>query len=234
MNNFDAVVFDYDGTLFDTRPAIVHCLRRAFEQCRRPAPLADAIIAAVQSGLPLQETLISIDPTMRVDRDALNEIVPLYRSLYIAEGTPLLQPFAGVAGALQELHDGGTKCVIVSNKGVEAVRRSLDDSGLSAFVDTIFGEANGLPKKPDPAVLIGHILPRIQQLDERRVLIVGDTEIDILFARRCGASACWVSYGYGDVNRCRSLEPDYEIAGMDALPTLIRAQNALSRPAIAD
>lgn len=234
MNKFDAVVFDYDGTLFDTRHAIVHCLRRAFEQCRRPAPLAEAIMSAVKSGLPLQETLISIDPTMRVDRDALNEIVPVYRRLYIAEGTLLIQPFARVAGTLQELHGGGTKCVVVSNKGVDAVRRSLDECRLTAFVDAIFGEANGLPKKPDPTVLTDHILPYIQQLDERRVLIVGDTEIDILFARHCGASACWVSYGYGDVNRCRSLEPDYEIASMDALPALIRAQNALGRPAIAD
>jgi phosphoglycolate phosphatase len=233
MNNFDAVVFDYDGTLFDTRRAIVHSLRRAFEQCRRPIPLAETTMAAVKSGLPLQETLISIDPTMRVDRDALNEMATAYRGLYIAEGTPLLQPFAGVDAALQELHGGGTKCVVVSNKGIDAVRRSLDESGLGAFIDVIFGDVAGLPKKPDPAVLTEHILPRFKQLEARRVLIVGDTEIDIFFAKRCGASACWVSYGYGDVNRCRGLEPDYEIASMNALPALIRAQHAMRPPKIA-
>jgi phosphoglycolate phosphatase len=222
MNNFDAVVFDYDGTLFDTRHAIVHCLRRAFEQCRRAVPLAETTMVAVKSGLPLQETLMSIDPTLRVDPDALSEIMPVYRRLYLDEGTPLLQPFAGAVEALQELHGVGTKCVVVSNKGISAVRRSLDESGLSAFIDVIFGEAAGLPKKPDPTVLTDHILPRFQQLEARRVLIVGDTEIDILFARRCGASACWVSYGYGDVDRCRGLEPDYEIASIDALPRLIR------------
>jgi phosphoglycolate phosphatase len=233
MNKFDAVVFDYDGTLFDTRHTMVHCLRRAFEQCRRPIPHAETTMAAVKSGLALQETLISIDPTMRADRDALNEIVAVYRRLYTTEGAPLLRPFAGVAAALQDLHDGGTKCVVVSNKGIDAVRRSLDESGLSAFLDVIFGEANGLPKKPDPAVLIEHILPRFKQLEARRVLIVGDTEIDIFFARRCGAYVCWVSYGYGDVNRCRGLEPDYEIASMNALPALIRAQNTMRSPTIA-
>jgi phosphoglycolate phosphatase len=233
MNNFDAVVFDYDGTLFDTRRAIIHCLRRAFEQCRRPTPLAETTMAAVKSGLPLQETLISIDPTMRMDPVALSEIVHVYRRLYLDEGTPLLHPFAGAAEALQELHRGGTKCVVVSNKGTAAVRRSLDNSGFSAFVDAIFGDAPGLPKKPDPAVLTEHILPRFERLEARRVLIIGDTEIDILFARRCGSYACWASYGYGDVDRCRSLEPDYEIASMDALSTLIRAQNALNGSTIA-
>ena len=145
----------------------------------------------------------------------------VYRRLYATEGAPLLQPFAGVAEALQELHLCGTKCVVVSNKGIEAVRRSLDESGLSTFIDIVFGASAGLPTKPDPTVLTDHILPRFTQLEAHRVLIVGDTEIDILFARRCGAYACWVSYGYGDVSRCRSLKPDYEIANMDALPSLI-------------
>jgi phosphoglycolate phosphatase len=224
MDAFDAVIFDYDGTLFDTRDAIVHCLRRAFELCRRPIPLAETTKDAVKSGLPLEETVISIDPTLRIDPFALSEIVQVYRRLYHDEGAMLLRPFAGATEALQELHRGGTKCAVVSNKGIAAVRRSLDESGLTAFIDVTFGEATGLPKKPDPAVLTEHILPRFQQLESRRVLIVGDTEIDILFARRCGAYACWVSYGYGDPDRCRSLEPDHEIARIDALPALVRAQ----------
>jgi len=33
MKGFDAIVFDYDGTLFDTRPAIIHCVQRPFEEC---------------------------------------------------------------------------------------------------------------------------------------------------------------------------------------------------------
>jgi len=226
MDAFDAVIFDYDGTLFDTRDAIVHCLRRAFELCRRPIPLAGATKDAVKSGLPLEETVIAIDPTMRIDPVALSEMVQVYRRLYFDEGARLLRPFAGATEALRELHRGGTKCVVVSNKGVHAVRRSLDQSGLSAFIDVVFGDATGLPKKPDPAVLTDHILPRFERLEARRVLIVGDTEIDILFARRCGAYACWASYGYGDADSCRGLEPDHEIDRIDALPALIRVQNS--------
>jgi phosphoglycolate phosphatase len=223
MDAFDAVIFDYDGTLFDTRDAIAHCLRRAFEECDRVLPGTERIAAAVTSGLPLQDTLISIDCALRADYGALNEIVIAYRKLYLDEGARLLRPFAGVADALGKLHAGGTRCAVVSNKGVAAVRRSLDENGLNGFIDVIFGDAPGLPKKPDPAVLTEHILPRFRQIKIQRILIVGDTEIDILFAKRSGACACWASYGYGDVIRCRGLKPDYEISGIGAVPALVQA-----------
>ena len=44
MSTFKAIVFDYDGTLFDTRPAIVHCIQRAFEQQRRPIPAREPVL----------------------------------------------------------------------------------------------------------------------------------------------------------------------------------------------
>jgi len=223
MDAFDAVIFDYDGTLFDTRDAIAHCLRRAFEECGWVLPGTERIAAAVTSGLPLQDTLISLDCALRADYGALNEIVIAYRRLYLDEGAGLLRPFAGVAEALGKLHAGGTRCAVVSNKGVAAVRRSFDENGLNLFVDVIFGDAPGLPKKPDPAVLTEHILPRFRQIEIQRILIVGDTEIDILFAKRSGACACWASYGYGDETRCRNLKPDYEISGIGAVPALVQA-----------
>jgi phosphoglycolate phosphatase len=232
MSAFDAVIFDYDGTLFDTRSAIAHCMRRAFEECGRPLPAGEQIVAAVKSGLPLQDTLIAIDPALRIHPAAVNGMVDVYRRLYLDEGTPLLQPFAGAADALRMLHAGGTKCAVVSNKGIAAVRRSLDENELSAFIEVIFGDAPGLPKKPDPAILTEHILPRFRRIETERILIVGDTEVDILFAKRSGAPACWASYGYGDVERCRRLEPEHEIASMSALPALVQAPNAISRKTI--
>lgn len=221
MRIFEAVVFDYDGTLFDTRPAIVHCIRRAFTERRRPIPLPEAVARTVNGGLPLQATFIVLEPSLRNDRAALNELVKTYRSLYLDEATPLIKPFIGVSGVLQELHECGTKCLVVSNKGLAAVRRSLDDSRLSAFVDLVFGDEPGLPKKPDPAVLTDHILPRYALLQRDRILIVGDTETDILFAKAAGISSCWVSYGYGEAERCRRLAPDHEVSDIVELPTLV-------------
>jgi phosphoglycolate phosphatase len=218
---FKAVVLDYDGTLFDTRPAIINCLRHAFRDCGRNVPAFGALTAAVTTGLPLPETLLSLEPRLRNDRTALNELIAAYRKLYCDEGRQRLCPFPGAAQALRQLRRSGAKCIVVSNKGIEAIRRSLDDAGLSPFIDFVIGDEPGMPNKPDPAIVTDVILPRYSQLQHNEILMVGDTEIDILFARRARIPCCWASYGYGEAGRCRKLAPDYQIASMSELPALV-------------
>jgi len=221
MNAFKAIAFDYDGTLFDTRQAIVHCIQRAFEECGRPRPAHDAVSGTVKSGIALQDTFLVLDEALRSDRAALHELIRIYRILYLDEGTALLKPFAGVKEALQQLHAGGAKCIVVSNKGTVAIRRSLDESGIGPFVELILGDEPGIPRKPDPALMTDHILPQYPLLQRQRILMVGDTETDILFAKNSGLSCCWASYGYGEAERCRALGPDYEISDIGQLPALV-------------
>jgi phosphoglycolate phosphatase len=221
MSGFKVVVFDYDGTLFDTRPAIVHCIQRAFAVCGRPVPTLEAAAGTVRTGLPLQESFIVLDKNLRAEETALNEIVKAYRKIYLDEGAPLTKPFVGVRDALQDIHAHGTKCVVVSNKGVAAIRQSLDQSQLRSFVDLVFGDEPGLPKKPDPAIVIDHILPRYASLRKEQMLVVGDTEIDILLAKRTEIHCCWASYGYGETERCRALKPEHEISSIEELAALV-------------
>jgi phosphoglycolate phosphatase len=221
MSGFNVVIFDYDGTLFDTRPAIVHCIQRAFAARGRPVPTLEAVAGTVRTGLPLQESFFVLDKNLRAERTALSEIIKTYRRIYLDEGAPLAKPFVGVRDALRDIHARGTKCVVASNKGIAAIRQSLDQSQLSSFVDLVFGDEPGLPKKPDPAIVVNHILPRYAPLRREQMLVVGDTEIDILMARRTGIACCWVSYGYGETERCRALKPEHEIAGIEELPALV-------------
>jgi phosphoglycolate phosphatase len=221
MSVFEAIIFDYDGTLFDTRAAIVHCIRRTFEESGRPIPTLDAVMDTVRSGVGLQDTFAILDEGLRGDRTALHQHVKTYRTIYLAEGTPLLKPFSGVEKVLHQIHAAGIKCLIVSNKGVVAIRRSLDENRLTAFIDLIMGDKPGLPRKPDPALITHHILPRYPLLRRERILMVGDTEIDIQFAKAGGISCCWATYGYGETERCRALAPGYEISSIEALPALV-------------
>jgi phosphoglycolate phosphatase len=221
MSGFKAVVFDYDGTLYDSRPAIVHCLRRTFEERGRAVPPSNALTNIVRAGLTLPETFLALDDALSSNRSAVDELVQTYRRLYLDEAAPFLKPFAGACKALERIHRGGVKCAVVSNKGVAAVRRSLDDGGIGGFVDVVFGDEAGLPNKPDPAVLTKYILPKFAHLQADELLMVGDTETDIVFAKTTGMAACWVSYGYGTPERCRKLEPEYEIASIADAPALV-------------
>jgi phosphoglycolate phosphatase len=220
MSAFAAILFDYDGTLFDTQPAIVHCIRRTFEKSGRPMPALEDILHTVRSGIALPDTFSVLDEGLRGDPTALNEHVATYRAIYLVESIPLLKPFAGVEKVLRQIHGAGVKCLLVSTKGVVAIRRSLDDSRLTAFTDLIMGDEPGLPRKPDPALLTHHILPRYPLLRREKILMVGDTETDIQFAKAGGIPCCWAAYGYGEAERCRALAPEYEISSIEALPAL--------------
>jgi phosphoglycolate phosphatase len=147
-------------------------------------------------------------------------MVETYRALYVAMGLQLVKLYPGVGDTLRLLRAGGTRCVLVSNKGVAAIRRSLEQNDLASLIDVVFGDEPSLPKKPDPAILTDHILPHYPQLRPDQVVMVGDTETDIAFARAGGIVSCWAAYGYGESNRCRALRPDYEIASIGELPAL--------------
>jgi phosphoglycolate phosphatase len=163
-----------------------------------------------------------LDRELHDDRAALQHRINMYRTIYLDEGTPLLKPFAGTDEVLRQLHAEGIKCLIISNKGVAAIRRSLDESRLTPFIETVLGDEPGVPRKPDPAMMTDHILPRYAHLQRDQILIVGDTEADILFAKRSGLPCCWASYGYGEKDRCRALEPQHEISRIEELPPIVR------------
>jgi phosphoglycolate phosphatase len=217
MSGFQLIIFDYDGTLFDTRRAVAHCLQRTFEASAKPPPSDARVSAAVNRGLVLQDTLVFLDGNLAREPTALDGMVDTYRHMYLQQASSMLQPFPEVAATLRQLQAAGHKCVIVSNKGAMAIRQSLEHYGLDSHIDCVFGQAAGLPKKPDPAVLTEYVLPHYDNVPMDQILGVGDTEVDILFAKCTGIRSCWASYGYGDAARCQNLKPDHEIARFGAL-----------------
>ena len=53
------------------------------------------------------------------------------------------------------------------------------------------------------------------------MLVVGDTEVDIVFGKRTGIVSCWASYGYGAPEHCRMLKPDYELSSISRLREIV-------------
>ncbi len=218
---FDLVILDYDGTLSDTRRAIAHCLGQAFAARGRAVAEPAHTLSVVGQGLSLHETFLLLDPALSASGAALDALMQTYRTLYRDEGEPLIAMFPGAARTLRRLHNGGIKCAIVSNKGVAAVLRSLERCGLAAPIEAVFAEQPGRPGKPDPALLTEHIQPKFPEITRQRMLMVGDTETDIVFARRAGIACCWAAYGFGDPARCAALEPDFRIERIEELPGVV-------------
>jgi phosphoglycolate phosphatase len=228
---FDLVILDFDGTLSNTRLAIAHCLQCAFAVSGRPIADPARIMPIVQKGLPLRQTVLLLDPSLAWNAGALEEIVSTYRRLYHKEGEWLVDAFPEAEFALRQLHHGGVRCVVVSNKGLQAIERSLQRHGLRPFVDAVFAEQPETPRKPDGAVMSVCIQPHFPGVASDRMLMVGDTELDIEFAKNCGIACCWAAYGFGDRQRCLALGPEYLIEHIAELPGLV-AESMFHQPPI--
>ncbi|MEZ2229655.1 HAD family hydrolase [Microcoleus sp.] len=58
-------------------------------------------------------------------------------------------------------------------------------------------------------------------MNNSEVLMVGDTAVDLLFAKNAQIDACWAAYGYGVRDECVSLEPTFVINNIEELFSII-------------
>jgi phosphoglycolate phosphatase len=142
----------------------------------------------------------------RVPAAQLNEWVMTYRRIYNSgTGIRASTPFPGSRAALAQLHAAGAPVVIVSNKGEASVHDILTHFGMHDFVRLVIAARDASPTKPDPRSYFERIAPVLGTAASEHVLVAADTDLDILYARRIGATACWAAYGYGDPDECRLL-----------------------------
>ena len=234
------VIFDFDGTLFDTHLSIAHTLAVTFSNLLPPnvaPPSETAIAAAISAGISLPWTIEQLYPSLSglpaLDAGILDKFLIEYRTLYKTHGIPLIKPFPHVDELLIDLRARSIPSAILSNKGIAAVREILAVNHLSSLIEFIVGDGEpaNSPRKPDPGSWTMAIKPAFEQqtparagivdLNATDVVVVGDTEADIRYAQNIGARCVWCSYGYGDQDKCRQLKPDFIVQNLHEVRGLL-------------
>jgi phosphoglycolate phosphatase len=127
------------------------------------------------------------------------------------------------SGRLAQLHSAGAPVVIVSNKGEASVHDILTHFGLHDLVRLAIAARDASATKPDPRSYFERIAPVLGTAACEHVLVAGDTNLDILYARRVGATACWAAYGYGDPDECQLLHPEFIAASPNEIAHIVCA-----------
>jgi len=217
------VILDFDGTLASSLECIRACFQEALVRSGYAEPTADDVRRTV--GLTLEES-VRILTQRQCDGAQLGEVVDCYRTLYSEKGRAMAALFPGAKDALTAVKRLGVQIVLVSNKSHKGLCRLTEHLGIGAEVDAMHGVDNGSFRKPDARLFTETIAPLLPEPSGRRVLMVGDTESDILFAQNAGLRACWASYGYGDEAACKALGPEFILADIAQLPRLVRTINS--------
>lgn len=176
------LIWDFDGTLFDTYPAIVSSLRAAVGDLAAPPSfdeVRDMALVSIDGCLTTMSTTYNLP---------LQELEAGFERHY-RDVTPDEQPpFDGVPEVCELICAGGGLNLIVTHR-----RRSGMDSLLAAhgladlMADTVSCFDDGYPRKPDPAAFLMLIGRHHLRLDQ--TLAVGDRELDVLAAHAAGVPA---------------------------------------------
>ena len=184
---FDLIVFDWDGTLFDSTRLIARCIQAACADVGTAVP-SDRDASYV-IGLGLADALQHAAPGF--PRERHRELAERYRHHYLASLDQVVL-FDGTLEMLQALKARNQRLGVATGK----TRRGLDDalrgSSLSGLFDAT-RTADETRGKPDPLMLT----ELMRELGTRpdRTLMVGDTTHDLQLAANAGCASVAVSFG---------------------------------------
>ncbi len=196
---FDLIVFDWDGTLFDSTALIVRCIQNACSDLGATVPSEAA--AAYVIGLGLQDALRHAVPDLSAER--YPELGLRFRHHYLASQHELLM-FPGTLVMLQALKARHHWLAVATGKG----RRGLDDALAHTQLKGVFDgtrTADETASKPDPRML--NELMREFGTEPERTLMIGDTTHDLQLALNAGTPRVAVSYGAHDHEAFADFEP---------------------------
>ena len=184
---FDLIVFDWDGTLFDSTGLIVRCIQSACADLGLPVP--DDQRAAYVIGLGLHDALQHVVPGLSPER--YPDLGRRYRHHYMARQDELVL-FDGTLDMLQALKARNHWLAVATGKSRAGLDEALAHSSLQGLFDAT-RTADETASKPNPLML--EQLMREFGADPQRTLMIGDTTHDLLLASNAGAASVGVSYG---------------------------------------
>lgn len=184
---FDLIVFDWDGTLFDSTALIVRCIQGACADLGLDVPSDER--AAYVIGLGLHDALQHAAPGLPAER--YPELGRRYRHHYIARQHELVL-FPGTLPMLQALRLRNHWLAVATGKSRVGLDEALAGTELGSLFDAT-RTADETRSKPDPLML--QQLMRHFGVDPDRTLMIGDTTHDLQLAANAGAASLGVSYG---------------------------------------
>ena len=181
---YDNIIWDFDGTLFNTYPAMCGDLQKVMEDLEVHVSLEDLLARfTVSRGTVLEWCGQQAGMTAQ-------EVDRVYRAWVAEHGQPEAHPFPYVREFLARFREAGGRNFIFTHRS-GSVHDYLAEEGLTGYFTDVVSAGTTYARKPAPAGNL-HLI-ETHGLDKARTLAVGDRELDILAAKGAGICACLFS-----------------------------------------
>ena len=185
------LIFDLDGTLVDSLPAIAASLNRTLAQHHMPGHPESVVRSFIGNGL---RNLLEQAAPRDTPPGVIDELLETYRADYDATWPSGTVVYPGIHDLLVSLRDQGTTLAVLSNK-VDAFTRTMTAVLFPEIpFGCVLGQRDGVPHKPDPSGALE--IKRALGASAEKCTIVGDSTVDLETARNAGMRFIGVSWGY--------------------------------------
>ena len=190
---FDAVLFDLDGTLVDSRSGIEASCMAAMAEV---APGADLPALGDMLGKPLGGLMDALGAALSAER--IVALRAAFARHYDVNGWRASEPYPDVVETLQAVIEAGARCFVVTNKRSVPTHAILRAFGLAPHLSGVVTPDSTAPPFTDKSAMA---LACCRQfgIDGAAAIVVGDSVEDRQAATACGAQFAAAAYGYGDV-----------------------------------
>jgi phosphoglycolate phosphatase len=187
-----AFIFDLDGTLIDSLADIAESINRMLDARGYPRCQQEVFKQMVGDGM---EKLVERALPEDVRNEALIKVcVEEYRAHYDTLWNAQTRPYPGIVEMLRTLQARGMKLGVISNKAHRfTVPMTEHFFGADVF-DHILGQRTEVPRKPAPDG--AHEMAAFLGLRTDEMAYVGDSGIDMQFAKSSGMRAVGVRWGF--------------------------------------
>jgi phosphoglycolate phosphatase len=207
----NAVVFDFDGTLIDSYPAIAASVN--FVRARHGLPALS--VAEVKQHVGRGPDYLLSHTVPGYQRDVDQAVYREHHPTVMFELTTLLP---GAAEVVRALHAAGKRIGLCSNKPRAFSLQLLRHLGLADCFDVVLGPEDVPHPKPAPDMLRS-ALERLG-VSADRALYIGDMTVDIQTARAAGVAVWSVPTGSDERGALIAAQPDRVLDALSDLLTI--------------
>ena len=174
------LMWDFDGTLFDTYPV----MGKAFQQALAAAGFDET----VEDVMAKMKVSMSHAVAYYKEKYGIGEaFLDAYDDFRIALELNECVLFEGVKEICEKIWMKGGKNYLVTHRGSSAFGLMEAEGLLSYFDDFVTGES-GFARKPSPEGI--QFLLEKHGLPAEECLMIGDRELDVLAGKNAGVDAC--------------------------------------------
>lgn len=211
MSGYDTVFFDLDGTITDSKPGILKCIRHALDA----------------KGVPYTEEQLDqmVGPPFRVsmrdilgvtDTAIIEDMIRLYRGEYEVSGWRDCTVYPGMRELFARLKEGGIRLAVATSKPLKFTVMMLDGLELSRYFDFI-GGAESDSSRDSKIAVIRYVMENLGMRSPEGALMVGDRLYDMDGAKEAGMHSAGVLWGYGGREELIAHGADYLFSSPEKL-----------------